>query len=95
MGAKHDRAARRIAHQCGGTYDPTRSPDVQCRDRAVEVKTRAGEIPKALDQLGRPRKLQYVALPASQHPAALARLKGTGVGLMDHNGNIVKRARRS
>ena len=95
MAAKHDRAARRIARQCGGTYDSTRSPDVQCRNRAVEIKSRAAEIPKALNQLGGSRKPGYIALPASQHSSALPRLKGTGVGLMNYNGEIVKRARRS
>lgn len=94
MAAKHDRAARRIARQCGGTYDPKQSPDVKCKVRAVEVKTYAGETPKALEQLGRSRKPKYVALPASEHPSALHKLRGTGVGLMNYNGDIVKRARR-
>lgn len=94
MAAKHDRVARRIARQCDGTYDPARSPDVRCGVRVVEVKTHAGEVSKALNQLRWSRKPRYVALPASQHTSALPKLKGTGVGLMNHNGDIVKRARR-
>ena len=94
MAQAHDRAARKIAKGCGGSYDPTRSPDVQCATRRVEVKSRASEIPKALQQLRWSRQPKYVALPASEHGRALPRLQGTGVGLMNFNGQIAKKARR-
>jgi len=94
MAEPHDRAARRIANMLGGDYDSKRSPDVISKDSRVEVKTYAAEIPKALDQLGRSAKKKYVALPAGEHEDAKRQLEGTGVGLMDWNGNVRKRPRR-
>ena len=94
MAKSHDRAARLIARRYGGTYDPMRSPDVRSQRRVVEVKSTADEIPTAMDQLRRAKKPGYVALPAAEHPDALQKLEGTGVGLMNHNGDIVKKARR-
>ena len=94
MAKAHDRAARLIARRNGGIYDPTQSPDVRSPERVIEVKSTANEIPTALAQLRRARKPGYVALPAAEHPDALQKLEGTGVGLMNHNRESVKKDRR-
>lgn len=94
MGKSHDVAARRIAKQNRGTYWPKSSPDVRAYDRLVEVKSKASELPKALRQLGKGQRKKYVALPGQQVPTAVKRLKGTGVGVMNYHGKVVKRARR-
>ena len=94
MAKSHDRAARLIANRYGGKYDPTRSPDVRSPQRNIEVKSTTSEIPTGLGQLRWSRKPTYIALPAAEHPGALQKLEGTGVGLMNHNGDIVKKARR-
>ena len=94
MAKPHDDAAKRMAKQTGGTYNPRNSPDVRGGTRVVEVKSTAEEIPTALDQLKKPKAPPYIALPAKEHADALDALQGTGVGLMDYRGHIVKRARR-
>ena len=96
MSANHDRAAKSVAKRFGGKYDPKRSPDVKAPGRRIEVKSYATEIPKALKQLGNGSATKkYVVLPKPEHGEAKRRLKGTGVGLVDYKGNIVKRPRRS
>ena len=96
MSARHDRAARTAAKRFGGKYDPKRSPDVKAPGRRIEVKSSAGEIPKALKQLGNGTATKkYVVLPKPEHEQAKRALKGTGVGLVDYKGNTAKRPRRS
>ncbi len=92
MAEQHDRAANKIAKRYDGAYDSTSSPDVKTPYRRIEVKSTASEIPTAVAQLGRTQKLRYVALPASEIPAARKSVP-SHVGLMNHNGDIVKRAR--
>ncbi len=94
MADSHDRAARKIANRYGGVYDPASSPDVRTPDRRIEVKSTTDEIQTALDQLGHTQKKRYIALPSSEIPYALD-VVPPGVGLMNHNGDIVKRPRRS
>ena len=93
MAKKHDDAAERIARRHNGRYKASKSPDVNTPTRRIEVKSKATEISKAVTQLGRGRRKRYVALPRSEHDAALPRLP-SGIGLMDYNGKIRKRARR-
>jgi len=94
MGKYHDRAARLAANKLGSKYDPTDSPDVKkgARGRA-EAKSRASEVPTALDQLGPGKGRAYVVLPKSEHEKARERLQGTGIGLMDYTSKITKRSR--
>ncbi|GAG78401.1 unnamed protein product [marine sediment metagenome] len=94
MGKYHDRAARLAANKLGSKYDPTDSPDVKkgARGRA-EAKSRASEVPTALDQLGPGKGRAYVVLPKSEHEKARERLLGTGIGLMDYTSKITKRSR--
>ena len=94
MGKYHDRAARLAAKKLGGKYDPTDSPDVKkgMRGRA-EAKSRAREVPTALDQLGPRKGRAYVVLPKSEQEKAREQLQGTGIGLMDYKGKITKRSK--
>lgn len=94
MAKYHDRAARLIAKKLGGGYDPTASPDVKGPGFQVEVKSTASEIPKALVQLRGCQRRCYLSLPKSEHKKALPLLKSSGVGLVDRQGNIAKRARK-
>ena len=94
MAKSHDRAANRIARKMGGNYDPSKSPDVKWKLGCVELKSKANEIPKALRQLTGCNGPAYVALPKKERPAALERLDGLKTGLMDLNGNIVKKSSR-
>ena len=94
MAKKHDMAAERISKLVGGEYNPKKSPDVRGGDARVEVKSAASEITEALRQLGGGTGRAYVALPKSQQSRAVKRLEGLKTGLMDFNGNIVKRSTR-
>ena len=95
MAKNHERAAHLIAKKLGGDYNSKRSPDVRSREKRVEVKSYAAEIPKAMKQLGGGQKKKYVALPQREQAKAKEKLRGSGIGLMNHKGQITKRARRS
>lgn len=94
MPNSHDRAARKIAQKLNGVYDPQSSPDVKGEKGRAEVKSRANEIPEALQQLGGGTGPAYIALPKRELNKALERLKGLKTGVMDYQGNIIKRSTR-
>jgi hypothetical protein len=94
MADPHDRAARLAAKKLNGRYRPESSPDVKGKRGRAEVKTSAGEIPKALKQLGGGSGPAYVVLPAPEHKEAQRRLRGLKTGLMDYQTNIKKRSTR-
>jgi hypothetical protein len=94
MAKEHDQAAERVAKKLGGIYDPTGSPDVTGPSGHAEVKSQAGEIPQALQQLAGCRGPAYIVLPASEMPDAKKRLKDLKTGLMDYTGRVVKPSSR-
>ena len=94
MADNHDKVAERISKKLHGTYDPTKSPDVRGDRGRAEIKSSASEIPKALRQLSGAGGPRYVVLPKHEHKQALERLAGLKTGLMDYQGNVIKRSRR-
>jgi hypothetical protein len=94
MASSHDRAAKLIARKLGGKYNPGISPDVRSNRGCAEVKSSAGEIPKALRQLAGHRGAAFVVLPKPEHTKALKRLANRKTGLMDYQGNVKKPSAR-
>jgi len=92
MAGSHDRAAERAAKKLGGSYDATDSPDVKGKGVRAEVKSKASEIPTAVDQLGKGSQKKYLVLPQSEIPEAQEKLKGSGIGILNYRARIVKRA---
>jgi len=79
MAEEHEQAAKRLARKLGTQYDPKRSPDIRGKNVRIEVKSKAYEIPKAIEQLGggQTRK-KYVCLSKNEHEDAKRLLKGRG-----------------
>jgi len=95
MAEKHEQVAQRLARKLGTQYDPKRSPDIRGKNVRIEVKSKACEIPKAIEQLGGGQsKKKYVCLPKNEHEDAKRLLEGSGIGLLDYKGNCTKRPRR-
>ncbi len=93
MAEKHDRISRRIAKELGAEYNPVKGPDIVTPTRVVEVGMDPSKVSEEMKQVARYNKARYVAGPKSFVNAALESTKGTGIGVMDEKGNIVKRGR--
>lgn len=90
----HDIAARRIAKKLKTKYNPDEGVDIDTTQIAVEVET-LDTVRDGLRQLQGFRKQVYIA--GSNKEAtnkALEVTKGTTVGVMDSQGNILKRSTR-
>ncbi len=90
----HDKTALRIAKKQGATYNPGQGPDINTSRRAIEVAS-AGTIKGAMRRLRGFQKPVYMAgKDPSATKAALKAVEGTTVGVMDPNGNVLKRSTR-
>jgi len=92
--SKHDRVARAIASKKGTEYNAGAGADIQTSRQVIEVET-----PRTVGDAGRQlqghRKPAYVAVTdKSAVRDALERYEGTSIGVMDPQGNIVKRSTR-
>ncbi len=93
MAKQHDDIARRIAKKVGGDYNPVKGPDIVTPQRVIEVGTDPNQVSAEMKQVARYNKPRYVAGPKPFVKAALKSTQGTGIGVMDGKGNIVKRGR--
>ena len=90
----HKTAANRIAQTYGTEYNDGPGADIQTSRLAVEVEP-AETVSAAMAQLQGYRKPVYIAGTNQQAvEKALEITEGTTVGVMDSQGNIVKRSSR-
>lgn len=94
MTSKHDRTAVHLAHKEGVEYNRGQGPDVISARRAIEVET-ADTASDGLRQLRGFNKPVYIAgADAEATTAALKATEGTTVGVMNSQGQILKRSTR-
>ena len=90
----HDIASKRIATKLGTDYNKGAGPDINTPTKAVEVETEK-TVEDGLRQLQGFKKSVYIAGSNQEAVnAALKATKGTTVGVMDAQRNIVKRSSR-
>ncbi len=94
MGTKHDNTANRIARKKGVEYNRGQGPDVITPRQVIEVET-VDTVRDGLRQLRGFKRPVYIAgADAAATQAALEAARGTTVGVMDQQGNVVKRSTR-
>ena len=94
MTSKHDTTAERLARKEGVEYNRGQGPDVNSARRAIEIETDA-TVKDGLRQLQGFSKPVYIAgADAAATKAALEAAAGTTVGVMNPQGQIVKRSTR-
>lgn len=91
---QHRRISERIARKNKAQYNSVKGPDIVTPTRAIEVGTDPSQVSTEMKQVARYRKARYVAGDAPFVKAAVKATRGTGIGVMDSQGNIKKRARR-
>ena len=90
----HTTTANRIAKKLGGEYNPAEGPDIVTPGAAVEVET-VDTVRDALRQLRGFKKDVFIAgTNKDAVQKALEATKGTTVGVMDNQGNVVKPSTR-
>ena len=90
----HKSTSNRIARKFGTEYNDGKGADIQTSQVAVEVEP-AESMADALRQLQGYRKRVYIAgTNQDAVEKALEVTKGTTVGVMDSQGNIVRRSTR-
>jgi len=91
--SRHTKMVQRVAGVHGGTHQP-KGVDLKSGNKAIEIKVTDSDIYKAVPQLKSSRKqCKYLATPAPLREKALRLTKGTGIGVMDGNGKIIKKCR--
>lgn len=90
----HRTTANRIAKRYNTQYNDGQGADIQTSRIAVEVET-PETVPDAVRQLQGHRKPVYIAGTSQEAvERALEVTEGTTVGVMDNQGNIIKRSTR-
>ena len=91
---RHRDISERIAKKDGVPYNSQRGPDVRTPTRVTEVGVDPAQVRQEMSQVARSNKARYVAGPAEFVKAALKATEGSGIGVRNSSGKIVKRASR-
>lgn len=95
MSSKHDPTALYLARKFGADYNRGKGADIKTPDMAIEVETAASIKKDGLNQLQGFQKPCYIAAADSDAvEPAMEATDGTTVGVMDPNGNILKKSTR-
>ncbi len=90
----HDKATDRLARKLG-TKHRHEGVDILIDGKAIEVAVSDEDINSSVKQLNRSRAdKKYMAVPSKKVKQAREVLEGTGIGVMDLNGNIKKKPRK-
>ena len=92
--SKHDQIAENLAKKFGVKYKKHKGIDIVTDNRVIEVETTKSGIYQGIDQVKRSTKVRYIAVNDRNIQNALNTTEGTGIGVMDEKGRIIKKARR-
>ncbi|RMH81055.1 MAG: hypothetical protein D6681_18405 [Calditrichaeota bacterium] len=92
---KHQRLAKQLASKLKTEYNSAKGVDIKTRDAAIEVEVSKETLDHGIRQLLRSRKVKkYLAVPQGLKNEAIKKTQGTGIGVMDPSGKIIKRSRK-
>lgn len=92
--SRHDRIVDRLASKFGSTHR-REGVDILVKDMAIEVAATLNDVYQSMAQLKKSRKRRkFLSIPKEFKETALSITKGTGIGVMDGTGKIIKRTRR-
>ncbi len=92
--SKHEQIAENLAKKFGVKYKKHKGIDIVTDNRVIEVETTKSGIYQGIDQVKRSTKVRYIAVNDRNIQNALNTTEGTGIGVMDEKGRIIKKARR-
>ena len=92
--SKHDQIAESLAEKFETEYKKHKGIDIVTKDWVIEVETTKSGIYQEINQVKRSSKVRYLAVNDKNIQNALNAIEGSGIGVMDERGRIIKRARR-
>ena len=90
---KHDRIAKNIAEKKGTEYHSHIGVDIRTSTQVIEVEVDRNKFKEGVQQLQGTNKARYLAVPNNLVKEAVKYTQGNGVGVMNENAKIKKRAR--
>lgn len=94
MASVHDQIAGNLANKFGTEYKSDKGIDLVLPNRVIEVETKKAGIEQGIKQIERSEKARYLAVNKMNVENALSATQGTGIGVMNQTGRIVKKASR-
>ena len=91
----HDQIAERIARKFHTEYKQNKGIDIVTPRRVVEVETKSSTLSQGINQVVHSQKPRYIAVNKQNIGNALDATEGTGIGVMNQMGNVVKKAGRT
>ena len=88
--SRHDQIAENLAKKFGTEYKKHQGIDIVTKKRVIEVETTKEGIYQGINQIKRSPKTRYIAVDEKNIQNALDTTEGTGIGVMDKNGRIIK-----
>lgn len=92
--SKHDQIAEKLAGKFRTEYKPAIGIDLVTQNRVIEVESRQSGLDQGIIQVAHSDKARYLAVSDSLKKKALEKTEGTGIGVMDERGKILKKASR-
>jgi len=93
--SKHDLIAEFLARKFNTEYKSDKGIDLVLPNRVIEVETKKAGIQEGIKQVKRSEKARYLAVNKINVDNAISATQGTGIGVMNQIGRIVKKASRS
>ena len=91
---KHDEIAEKLAKKFNTEYKSKKGIDLVTQDRVVEIETKKEGIYQGIKQVEKSPKARYLAVNKINIDNALEATKGTGIGVLNESGNVIKKASR-
>lgn len=92
--SKHDLIAERLARKFDTEYKPNKGIDLVTPDRVIEIETKKEGIEQGIDQVAHSSKARYLVVSNRIVKLAQELAEGSGIGIMNKRGKIIKRAGR-
>jgi len=90
----HDEIAEKLAKKFKTEYKSNKGIDLVTSSQVIEVETKKSGIYQGIKQVERSSKPRYLAVNKININNTLEATKGTGIGVMNERGKIIKRASR-
>jgi len=94
MTSIHDQIANKLAKKFGTEYKSDKGIDLVLSNRVIEIETKKAGIQQGIKQVEKSSKARYLAVNKINVNNVIEATKGTGIGVMNQTGRIVKKAGR-
>ncbi len=91
----HDEIAEKLAKKFKTEYKSAKGIDLVLSNKVIEVETKKAGIDQGIKQVAKSSKPRYLAVNKINIQNAIKATLNTGIGVMNENGKIMKKASRT